>query len=138
MEINFFNEEIDLPNLDFLKLKKWIQKIITFYNKKPGIINYIFCSDDYLLEINQKYLQHNYYTDIISFDYCEEEIISGDIYISIDRVNDNASKYETKDTELYRVIIHGILHYIGLDDHTVEERKEMRSAEDKAIKMLFS
>lgn len=136
MEINFFNEDINIPDLNFKALKKWIHQVITGYSKETGDLNYIFCSDEYLLLMNKEYLQHDYYTDIITFNYCVENIISGDIFISLDRVNENADKFDSQSTEIYRVIIHGVLHLIGFDDHTDEDRIQMRNAEDNALSKI--
>ncbi len=136
MEINFFNEDIALPALDYNSLEKWIIKVIDAYRREAGSLNFIFCSDDYLLEMNKKHLNHDYYTDIITFNYCESNLISGDVFISLDRVKENASKFKSKDTELLRVMIHGLLHLIGLDDHTEKEKLKMREAENKALEMI--
>lgn len=136
MEINFFNEDIDFPEIDTKSLIRWISSVISSYSKETGSINYIFCSDEYLLKVNQDYLNHNYYTDIITFNYCEEKTISGDIFISLDTVNSNSEEYNTKETEIYRVMIHGVLHLIGLNDHSDDEKSEMRAAEDKALNLL--
>ena len=125
-----------MPNLNFDEVKKWIDKLIVQYKKKTGDINYIFCSDNYLLEINKQYLNHDFYTDIVTFDYCEGEMISGDIFISLDRVAENAKLYDSQKTELYRVMIHGVLHLIGLEDHSDEEKNLMRKAEDEALNLL--
>ena len=101
------------------------------------ITNYIFCSNSKILEINQSYLNHNYYTDIISFDYSNEKKISGDIYISIDTVYLNSVQYKTTFyDELHRVIIHGVLHFLGKNDKTIQQKKEMRLAENDAIRNL--
>jgi len=136
MEINFFNEDTSLPELDYFSVKDWIQTIIVGHSYKVGDINYVFCSDEYLLQMNKEHLQHDYYTDIITFNYCQDDLISGDIFISVDRVNDNALKFDTLETEIYRVIIHGILHLIGFDDHNDEEKQQMRSEEDKALSQI--
>ncbi|MDD2635196.1 MAG: rRNA maturation RNase YbeY [Bacteroidales bacterium] len=133
MSINFFNEDVLMPEIDLEKIRLWIVQIIEKYQKYTGEINYIFCSDEYLLEINKKYLNHNYFTDIVSFNYCENTVISGDVFISIDRVDENAKTYQTEETELLRVIIHGVLHFVGFDDQTKEEMQKMRIAEDLAI-----
>ncbi|MDD4148576.1 MAG: rRNA maturation RNase YbeY [Bacteroidales bacterium] len=133
MNIVFFNEDVQMPELDFNKIELWINQIVKNYQKKTGDINYIFCSDEYLLDINKKYLNHDFFTDIVSFNYCEGNIVSGDIFISLDRVNENAREYQTPDTELLRVMIHGVLHFIGLDDQTTAEKQIMRLAEDAAI-----
>ena len=105
---------------------------------KVGEISYIFCSDDYLLDINKTYLKHDFYTDIITFDYTDAKKISGDLYISIDRVRDNAQELNLGfEQELHRVIIHGVLHLLGLKDKTEEEAKEMRKAEEECLKSLM-
>ena len=99
--------------------------------RRLGDISIIFCSDNYILDVNMKYLQHDYFTDIITFDYCEGSVLSGDLFISIDSVRDNADFYGTEFTdELNRVIVHGLLHLIGYDDHSDSEQKLMRSKED--------
>lgn len=103
---------------------------------KTGNINYIFCSDEYLLEMNKKHLNHDFFTDIITFDYCEDKIISGDMYISIDRIKENALLLGTEEFEYFRVIIHGILHLCGYEDDTLEETADMRNQEDEALKRL--
>lgn len=114
--------------------KSWISDIILSYKKNIGDINYIFCSDEKILEINKEFLQHDYYTDIISFDYCEGNLISGDIYISIDTVKSNSIKYNTHFTEeLHRVLIHGVLHFIGFKDKSKSDASKMREAENKAL-----
>jgi probable rRNA maturation factor len=136
MSVSFFNEDVDMPNLNVSSIKKWIIKIINNHEKITGNINYIFCSDLYLLEINQKYLNHDYFTDIVTFDYCEDEIVSGDIFISVDRVAENSEIYKSGNTELYRVIVHGILHLLGFNDSSIEEQTEMRAKEDECIEML--
>lgn len=99
--------------------------------KKLGAVNVIFCSDNYILDVNIKYLQHDYFTDIITFDYCEGDVLNGDLFISIDSVRENSIFYHTDfEDELNRVMIHGLLHLIGYDDHTEEDIKTMRSKED--------
>lgn len=113
------------------KINTWIKAAASEENFSLGEIAIVFCSDDYLLKINQEFLQHDYYTDIITFDYCENNVISGDLMISIDSVKDNASHFDVLfHEELYRVIIHGILHLCGYDDHTPEDQKVMREKED--------
>lgn len=131
MTIQFFNEDVDLPVFDREKTAEWISNTAKKENKETGDINIIFCSDDYLLEINKKYLDHHYYTDIVAFDYTEENKISGDLFISIDRVKKNAENYSVNFlNELHRVMIHGILHLCGYKDAEVDEKKEMREKED--------
>lgn len=134
MEINFFFEDIEEISLAESKDKDWILNCIKKYKKTAGKINFIFCPDTYLLEINKEYLNHDYYTDIITFDYCEGESVSGDIYISVERVDENSKKLnEVFNIELHRVMIHGILHLIGLKDSTEEEKLKMRSAEESCL-----
>ncbi|MCT4235511.1 rRNA maturation RNase YbeY [Elizabethkingia anophelis] len=131
--INYFYENV-APISDEEKRAEWLEKLILEEGKKPGDINYILCDDEYLLEINRQYLDHDYYTDIITFDYCKGKIISGDIFLSLQRVLDNASMLETKqEEELNRVLAHGILHLCGYKDKTEEEQKTMRSKEDYYI-----
>lgn len=133
--INFFFEtDFELNHPDFTRI--WIGKCIENEQSNLGEVNVIFCDDNYLLEINKKHLNHDYFTDIISFDYSDENQISGDIFISIDRVLDNANTYEIAfEEELHRVIIHGFLHYLGYSDHTEEEQLIMRQKEDEYLKL---
>ena len=115
----------------------WLVKLVEAHKKKVGELNYIFCSDDYLLKMNQEHLKHDYFTDIITFDYCEKDLISGDLFISIDRTNENAKTFgKTQMDELNRVIAHGLLHLLGFKDKTTEDIAEMRSMEEKALIML--
>lgn len=126
-----FNDLISLEELADDLIKNWISKAILNENLKEGDINYIFCDDNYLSEMNIKYLNHNTLTDIISFDYTIGKIISGDIFISVERVKENAILYNTTFTdEIHRVMIHGILHYCGYNDKTKDEKTQMRSKED--------
>ena len=107
------------------------------YEKKVGEIAYIFCSDEKILEVNKEYLQHDYYTDIISFDYCEDNVISGDIFISLDTVKSNSEQFNTSyNDELHRTIIHGILHLCGINDKGEGEREIMEAEENKALALL--
>ena len=110
---------------------RWLRLVVESEIRRLGDVSIIFCSDDYLLDINQKFLQHDYYTDIITFDYCESDKVSGDLFISVDSVRDNANFYGTDFAdELSRVMVHGVLHLIGYDDHTKKDIKMMRSKED--------
>ncbi len=114
----------------------WIGKMVQSKNKKIGYVNYIFCDDAYLLEINQQYLQHDTYTDIITFDYCEGDVLNGDIFISVERVRENAQQYlVTFQEELVRVMAHGILHLCGYKDKKKAEAEEMRKQEKWAIEL---
>jgi len=117
--------------------EKWIQQIIISENKTEGELNFIFCDDEYLLDINQRYLDHDYYTDIISFDYSLANELHGDIFISIDRVMENASTFNVSfQNELLRVMAHGILHYCGYKDKLEADSQEMRLKENEKIAMF--
>ncbi len=118
-------------------LQKWIEDVIISENKELGDINYVFCSDEYLLERNIKFLNHDSLTDIITFNYCEGDIISSDIMISIDRIKENSIIFENSfSKELHRVMIHGVLHLIGYNDKTKKEKQTMREREDFYLKKL--
>ncbi len=135
--IRYFQNDISFDLNSKLIIKKWIKSVIEQRGKRCRDINVIFCSDSYILEINNQFLGHDYYTDIITFDYCEGRDVSGELYISIDTVRANAVEYKQEfETELHRVIIHGVLHLLGLDDHSEDDIKEMRKAEDLALEQL--
>ncbi len=137
MAISFLENNIKFKLKNKRKIKHWITSVILIRKKKTGSINFIFCDDEYILLTNRKYLNHDYYTDIITFDYTEQEILNGDIFISIDTVKSNSKKYNTSfDNELNRVLIHGILHLCGLKDKSNREKDDMRRAEDKALKLF--
>ena len=136
MAVSFFNEDVPKPSLKYTGVKKWLTSEIENMGFVVGNINYIFCSDEYLLEMNRKHLEHDYYTDIITFDYCEDKEISGDMYISVDRIKENSVLLGTGDSEIYRVIIHGVLHLCGYEDDTDEETEAMRQKEDEALLRL--
>ncbi|MDN3203957.1 rRNA maturation RNase YbeY [Algoriphagus sp. C2-7] len=140
MAISFFSEDTSFRYKHRNKTKKWLRQIAGMSNKKIADLNYIFCSDDYLLQINLQYLNHNTYTDIITFDGSDaSEEISGDIFISIDRVQENAMTLGTiPDTELLRVISHGLLHLIGYNDKSNKDKKVMRQKETEAIELFES
>ncbi|MBV6879376.1 rRNA maturation RNase YbeY [Epilithonimonas ginsengisoli] len=128
--INYFFENIDKKNIDS-NISIWLEDLILSENKKPGDINYIFCDDEYLLKVNQDYLAHDYYTDIITFDYVKGKTISGDIFVSLPRILDNASTLSQDfESEFRRVLAHGLLHLCGYKDKTVEEESTMRQKED--------
>jgi len=132
--IGFYSENIDLPKIPKRKIAAWIKLVVQNYGKKIGEVAYIFCDDKKILEINKKYLNHDYYTDIITFDYSEKNIISGDIFISVDTVKSNSDEFNTLFiNELHRVMIHGILHLCGENDKTPAEQQIMRQKEDKAL-----
>jgi len=128
--INYFFEEINKIEIHS-KISEWLENLIQTENKKPGDINYIFCDDEYLLKVNQDYLDHDYYTDIITFDYVKGKTISGDIFVSLPRILDNASTLSQDfDSEFRRVLAHGLLHLCGYKDKTKEEESTMRQKED--------
>ncbi len=132
-----FNYELEFQLENEEQYSSWISNVISSENKKEGDINYIFCDDEYILEINKQYLDHDYYTDIISFDYSVGNELHGDIFVSVERVRENAIEFEvTFDEELKRVLAHGVLHYCGYKDKTEEEELIMRSKEDEKIKMF--
>lgn len=132
-----FNYELEFQLENEEQYSSWISNVISSENKKEGDINYIFCDDEYILEINKQYLDHDYYTDIISFDYSVGNELHGDIFVSVERVRENAIEFEvTFDEELKRVLAHGVLHYCGYKDKTEEEELLMRSKEDEKIKMF--
>ena len=137
--IRFFTEDIKFELKKKSELKKWIDSVVTENNKETESINYIFTSDLYLLEINQKYLNHNTLTDIITFNNSSSKNnIEADIFISIERVMDNARALKTQFTEeLHRVMIHGVLHLIGFDDKTEQEKSEMRKKENHYLALRF-
>lgn len=135
--IRYFEKDISFDLQSKFVIKKWIKTVIEQNGKRCKDINVIFCSDPSILEINIQFLGHDYYTDIITFDYCEGKNISGELYISIDTVKANAVEYQQEfHTELHRVIIHGILHLLGWDDHCDEDIAQMRAAEDSALALL--
>lgn len=132
--IQYISEGVNPPALQKQKTNRWIKETAAEYGKKTGDIAYIFCSDERILEVNKQYLQHDYYTDIITFDYSEGQIISGDIFISVDTVKTNAREFGVSfEQELNRILIHGILHLCGQDDKTPELRLEMTRKENLAI-----
>jgi len=129
--VSFFTEDIVFPFKEKRLTSRWLKFVAGSEAKRLGDISVIFCSDNYILDVNIKYLQHDYYTDIITFDYCEGDTLSGDLFISIDSVRENASFYGTEFAdELNRVIVHGLLHLIGYDDHNDEDIAVMRSKEN--------
>jgi len=132
--IQYIAEEVELPVFPKQKVTRWIKETATAYGKKTGEIAYIFCTDKRILEVNNQYLKHDYYTDIITFDYSEGPVISGDIFISLDTVESNAVAFNVSmEDELKRIIIHGILHLCGQDDKTPELRLEMTRKENLAL-----
>ena len=134
--ISFFAEDIAMPKMKRNELRKWIKAVAQKHGYKTGEISYIFCSDKRILEVNNEFLQHDYYTDIITFDYTEGNTLNGDIVISLDTVKSNAEKFgKDYDEELHRVIIHGILHLCGINDKGKGEREIMEAAENRALQL---
>lgn len=129
--ISYYFQDTDFKFRDRRKTNEWLKLAAESEIRRIGNISIIFCSDNYVLDINQKYLQHDYFTDIITFDYCEGDRLSGDLFISVDSVRENSVEFGTEfKDELNRVIIHGILHLVGYDDHTEKDIKLMRSKEN--------
>ena len=137
--IRFFKEDTDFEYKNKVFAKRWLKFVASSEIKSVGDVNVIFCSDNYVLDVNVKYLGHDYFTDIITFDYCEGSTLSGDLFISVDSVRENSVFYGTEFTdELDRVIVHGLLHLIGYDDHTDEDQAVMRSKEDYYLSLRDS
>ena len=135
--ITYEAEGVRFPSIKKRDTTTWIRRVAESYNKKIGEIGYLFVNDQKILEVNNQYLGHDYYTDIITFDYTEGNTISGDIFISLDTVATNADKFgRPYDEELHRVIIHGILHLCGINDKGPGEREIMEAAENRALEML--
>lgn len=131
--------DIKMPTLRRREVTAWIRSVAAEYGKSVGDIAYIFCNDEKILEVNREYLNHDYYTDIITFDYSEDNRISGDLFISLDTVRSNAEEQGAEyEDELFRVIIHGILHLCGINDKGPGEREIMEAAENKALAMRKS
>ncbi len=125
-----------MPNIKKRVTTKWIKDVAATYGKKVGDIGYLFCDDEHILDVNRQYLGHDYYTDIITFDYCEGDTLSGDLVISLDTVRSNAELFNKDyEEELHRVIIHGVLHLCGLNDKGPGERELMEAAENKALSL---
>ena len=134
--IRYFCEDIRFTYKNKLANNRWLKMVAGSEIRKIGDINVIFCSDNYILDVNMKYLQHDYFTDIITFDYCEGNVLSGDPFISVDSVRENSIEFGTDfEEELHRVIVHGVLHLIGYDDHTEEDKKVMRQKENYYLQM---
>jgi rRNA maturation RNase YbeY len=135
--ISYQTDGVKMPAIKRRETTAWIKKVAASHGRKVGDIAYIFCNDEKILEVNRQYLQHDYYTDIITFDYDEDDVISGDLFISLDTVRTNAEQVgATYEEELHRVIIHGILHLCGINDKGPGEREIMEENENKALAML--
>ena len=139
MSLHFYSADIDfsLDNPDLVT--KWIQTVIRNHERMTGKITYLFCSDDYILDVNKRFLNHDTYTDIITFDNVEGNLVSGDILISIDRVGENARQFGVSfSQELHRVLVHGVLHLLGFKDKSEEDSKMMRAKENESLQILSS
>ena len=136
--ITYQTDGISMPKIQRRKISAWIKAVAATYGKKAGEIGYLFVDDEKMLEVNREYLQHDYYTDIITFDYDEDDRISGDIFISLDTVRSNAEKYGVPyGEELQRVMVHGVLHLCGVNDKGPGERKKMEAAENHALTLFW-
>lgn len=135
--ISYQTDGVKMPAIKRRDVSAWIKKVAASHGKKVGEIAYIFCNDDKILEVNREYLQHDYYTDIITFDYTEGDIISGDLFISVDTVLSNSKQLGVQyEQELFRVIIHGILHLCGINDKGEGEREIMEREENTALSLI--
>ena len=139
MKDNFqwISDGLDMPALNLQEIEKWISRVAQDHGRILGPLTYIFCNDDKIIEVNRQFLNHDYYTDIITFDYSRGKLISGDMFISLDTVRSNSELVgQTYDAELRRVIIHGVLHLCGINDKGPGEREIMEAEEDRALQML--
>jgi len=135
--ITYNTDGVPMPKIKRRETTAWIKRVVASYGRKTGEIGYMFVSDDKILEVNREYLGHDYYTDVITFDYDEEDTVSGDIVISLDTVRTNAEQFgKSYDEELHRVIIHGVLHLCGINDKGPGEREVMEAAENRALRLL--
>ena len=137
MEINYLTQNVEMPRIDTSKVESWIQQVVDRHGMRVGTLTYVFCDDEYILATNKQFLQHDYYTDIITFDYSNSHRISGDMVISLDTVRTNAEQLGVDyNVELLRVIIHGVLHLCGINDKGPGEREIMERHENEALALL--
>ena len=137
--ITYSSENVKMPKIRKRDTSAWIKQVAASYGRKVGEVGYLFVDDEKILEVNNEYLGHDYYTDIITFDYDEDDVINGDLVISLDTVKSNAELFgKPYEEELFRVIIHGILHLCGINDKGPGEREIMEAAENKALEMAKS
>ena len=135
--ITYSAEGVKFPKIKRRDTTAWIRRVAATYGKRIGEVGYLFCDDEHILQVNREYLQHDYYTDIITFDYCEGDMLNGDLVISLDTIRTNAEQFgRPYDEELHRVIIHGILHLCGQNDKGPGEREQMEAAENRALALL--
>lgn len=136
--ITYHSENLPFPKIKRRETTAWIRRVAATYGKRVGDVGYLFCDDEHILQVNREYLGHDYYTDIITFDYCEDDVVNGDLVISLDTVRSNASLFgKDYEEELHRVIIHGILHLCGINDKGPGEREMMEAAENRALALLL-
>lgn len=136
--ISYNTDGVEMPKIKKRAVTSWIRAVATTYGKRVGDVGYMFVNDEKILEVNREYLGHDYYTDVITFDYDEDDIVSGDIVISLDTVRSNAEQFgKSYEEELHRVIIHGILHLCGINDKGPGEREIMERAENRALSMMI-
>ena len=139
MAVSFHSEKTSYKLAQKTNHKKWILQCIALHHKTPGELSIIFTSNEHLLLLNRDYLNHNYFTDVITFDYSEEETVSGDIFISIDQVRENAKIFQAEvEDEIRRVMVHGVLHLIGFNDSTEEEKRVMQKMENEALHLWLN
>lgn len=137
MAVSFYNEQVEMPSIHKTDVRNWIAQVAKSHGKRVGEITYLFCNDEKIIETNRQFLQHDYFTDIITFDYTEGDKISGDLIISLDTVRSNAEQFNQEyNKELHRVIIHGILHLCGINDKGPGEREIMEMHENEALALL--
>ncbi len=144
--ISYTTEGVSMPKIKRREVTAWVRRVAQTWGKRVGEIGYLFCTDEYILQVNREYLGHDYYTDIITFDYCEGDVLNGDLVISLDTVRSNSLLYDQQydhslfaspyEAELYRVIIHGVLHLCGQDDKGPGQREQMEAAENRALELL--
>lgn len=137
-EVLFFKEGVEYPAFfSEALINKWLDSIAVYYSKKIGALSFIFCSDDYILDVNRNYLSHDYYTDVITFDYCEGDLLSGDVFISLDTVYSNSLQFQSGyENEFHRVICHSVLHLVGYKDKTDADSRMMRLNENICLELL--
>ena len=134
--ISFETKDVEMPELDFGKMERWLEEVAARYGKSIGNLNYLFCNDEEILRVNREFLQHDYYTDIITFDYSRKNRVGGDLFISLQTVMSNSIIFESSyDKELLRVIVHGLLHLCGIDDKLPGEREIMEKHENEALRL---
>lgn len=137
--IGFETKNVDMPALDFARVERWLGEVAAAYNRHIGNLNYLFCDDEEILRVNREFLRHDYFTDIITFDYSHRERVGGDLFISLDTVRSNAGELGVSyDSELLRVIVHGLLHLCGIDDKGPGEREIMEANENAALRIWES